>query len=404
MPMSRRRPIRWVTAALAVSISLNGLAYLRWSGVISDAGAETADAAPESKGVDIQRQTIELSGKQLDGVTVEPVEQRQFRVVKDALGSIGYNEDLLVQVFTPYAGRIVDTFVNIGDDVKAGAPLFTIDSADLLQAESTLLASAGVLELQNRTLNRVRQLLKTGGGAQRDVDQAFSDQQTAEGNFKAARVAVRIFGKTDDEIDRIVADRKVDSILVVRSSVDGQVTARSAAPGLYVQPGNAPAPLTLADVRVKWMTANVVETDAPSFRLGQAVETRVAAFPDRVFVGRITTLGASIDPNSHRLMVRSEIQDPSNSLRPGMLTTFSIDVGKPVTSAAVKLDAVVREGDGTMVVWVTRDRRTFLRKTVRIGMAQADRRQITEGLEPGELVVSSGAVLLSNKLANAING
>lgn len=334
-------------------------------------------------------------------MTIEPVEQRLFRVTKDAVGSIAYNENLLVQVFTPYAGRIIETSVNIGDQVKAGTPLFTIDSPDLLQQESSLLATAGVLDLQNRALNRVRQLLKTGGGSQRDVDQTTSDQQTAEGNYKAARNAVRIFGKTDAEIDRVIAERRVDSTLIVRSPVDGQVTARRAAPGLYVQPGNAPAPLTLANLSLKWMVANVIETDAPLFQLSQPVEVRVAAYPDRMFRGRITTLGASIDPNSHRRMVRSEIEDPSNLLLPGMLATFSIDVGRPVMSPAVKIDGVVREGDGTMSVWVTRDRQVFERRSVRIGLVQDGRRQILDGVSAGDLVVTSGAIFLSNKLANA---
>lgn len=403
--MARRwqRPILLASAALiAAAVVVVAVASLRWSGLVRDADADTVvTVSPARDGVDLQRQTVTLSSKQADAVMIEPVEQRQFRITKDAVGTIGYNENLLVQVFTPYAGRIIEATANIGDQVKAGTPVFTIDSPDLLQAESTLLASAGVLELQNRALGRLRQLLKIGGISQRDVDQATSDQQTAEGNYKAARNAVRIFGKTDEEIDRVIAERKVDSTLIVRSTVDGQVTARNAAPGLYVQPGNAPAPLTLANLSLKWMVANVIETDAPMFKLGQPVEVKVAAFPDKIFRGRITTLGANIDPNTHRRMVRSEIEDPSNLLLPGMLATFSIDVSPPVTSPALKMDAVVREGDGTMSIWVTRDRHVFERRTVKIGTAQDDRRQILEGIAPGELVVTSGAIFLSNKLANA---
>lgn len=369
---------------------------------MGSAGAQPADTSRD--GIDLAQQTIALSAKQVEAIAIEPVEPREFRITKDALGSIAYNENLLVQVFTPYAGRIIDTFFNLGDEVKKGAPLFTIDSSDLLQAESTLLATAGVLELQNRNLNRVRQLLKTGGAPQRDVDQATSDQQTAEGNHKAARDAVRIFGKSEAEIDRIIVERHVDSTLIVRSPVDGQVTARNAAPGLYVQPGSAPAPLTLANLSIKWMVANVVETDAPAFRLGQPVEARVAAYPGQVFRGRVTALGSSIDPSSHRQLVRSEIDDPDNLLRPGMLANFTIEVAKPVTSPAVQLDAVVREGDGTMAVWVTRDRRSFQRRLVKIGLAQNGRRQILDGVAPGELVVGTGAIFLSNKLANAASG
>ena len=138
-----------------------------------------------------------------------------LRLFKTAVGTIDFNEDLLVQVFSQYPGKIIKANFNIGDDVKAGDILFTIDSPDLLQAESALLAAAGVLELQKRTLARVTGLLKAGGSAQKDVDQSTSDQQTAEGNFKAARDAVRIFGKTDAEIDQIVEKRKVNSVLPV---------------------------------------------------------------------------------------------------------------------------------------------------------------------------------------------
>lgn len=401
MQHSWKTPIYAAAVALLVAAGCVGLA-MRSGSLVAPAGAQPADTSRD--GIDLAQQTIALSAKQVEAIAIEPVEQREFRITKDALGSIAYNENLLVQVFTPYAGRIIDTFFNLGDEVKKGAPLFTIDSSDLLQAESTLLATAGVLELQNRNLNRVRQLLKTGGAPQRDVDQATSDQQTAEGNHKAARDAVRIFGKSEAEIDRIIAERHVDSTLIVRSPVDGQVTARNAAPGLYVQPGSAPAPLTLANLSIKWMVANVVETDAPAFRLGQPVEARVAAYPGQVFRGRVTALGSSIDPSSHRQLVRSEIDDPANLLRPGMLANFTIEVAKPITSPAVRLDAVVREGDGTMAVWVTRDRRSFQRRLVKIGLAQGGRRQILDGVAPGELVVGTGAIFLSNKLANAASG
>ena len=73
-----------------------------------------------------------------------PVEEREFPIEKTAVGSIDFNEDMAVQVFAPYQGRIISLFAQIGDDVKKGQTLFTIDSPDLLQAESTLIAAAGV--------------------------------------------------------------------------------------------------------------------------------------------------------------------------------------------------------------------------------------------------------------------
>jgi len=156
-------------------------------------------------------------------------------------------------------------FAKIGDEVKKGQTLFTIDSPDLLQAESTLIAAAGVLDLTVRNLERQRNLYKQSAAAQRDYEQAISDHQTAEAALKAARDAVRIFGKTDAEIDKTIGDRKVDSTLVVASPISGRITARNAAPGLLVQPGTAPAPYVVSDISKMWMIANVIESDISNY-------------------------------------------------------------------------------------------------------------------------------------------
>jgi cobalt-zinc-cadmium efflux system membrane fusion protein len=355
---------------------------------------ETESSGPKTA----DPQTVDLSEKQAATLKINPVGSHDFALLKTAVGTIDFNENLLVQVFSQYAGKILKANFNIGDDVKVGDVLFTIDSPDLLQAESTLLATAGVLELQKRTLARATNLLRAGGSAQKDVDQSTSDQQTAEGNYKAARDAVRIFGKTDAEVDQVVDMRKVDSTLRVPSPIAGRVVARNAAPGLLTQPGSTPSPYSVADLSTMWMLANVIETDAPAYRVGQDVEVRVPAYPDTVFKGRVTTVGSMIDPNTHRQLVRSEIDDPQHQLRSGMFASFVIRVGDAAHSLAVPAEGVVREGDGTMTVWVTSDRRHFTKRTVKIGLQQDGWDQILEGLSPGETVVTDGAVFLSNKL------
>ncbi|TMJ98826.1 MAG: efflux RND transporter periplasmic adaptor subunit [Alphaproteobacteria bacterium] len=345
--------------------------------------------------------TVNLTDSQLGSVKVEPASEREFAIEKESVGSIDFNQEMTVQVFTPYQGRIVGLFGKVGDDVQKGQTLFTIDSPDLLQAESTLIAAAGVLEFTTRNLARLRELYKTRAVSQKDMEQAASDQQTAEGALRAARDSVRLFGKADSEIDRIIAERKADPILVVPSPIAGRVTARNAAPGLFVQPGNPPAPYLVADISTMWMLANVPENDSPAFRVGQEVKVKVSAFPERIFEGRISTIASMVDPMTRRVLIRSEVQNPRDELRSGMFATFAIRTGAPVRSVAVPLDGVVREGDGTMTVWVTADRRRFTKRTVKVGLQQDGYRQILEGVQPGELVATEGALFLSNALATA---
>jgi cobalt-zinc-cadmium efflux system membrane fusion protein len=362
---------------------------------------ESESTSTSGAGEPVSRDSVELSDSQLALVKVEPAGEHVFAIEKSAVGTIDFNQEMSVQVFTPYQGRIVSLFATVGDEVKKGQTLFTIDSPDLLQAVSSLISAAGVLEFTTRNLARLKQLYTTRAISQKDLEQAVSDQQTAEGNVRAGRDAVRLFGKSDAEIDTIISKRMADSILVVPSPISGRITARNAAPGLFVQPGNPPAPFSVADVSTMWMLANVAETDSPDFKVGQEVRVRVMAFPDREFTGKISTISSTVDPNTHRVWVRSEIADPQHELRSGMFATFVIQTGTPVHAVAVPLDGVVREGDGTMTVWVTADRRRFTKRTVKIGLQQNGYRQVLEGLQPGELVATEGALFLSNALATA---
>jgi membrane fusion protein, heavy metal efflux system len=406
LPKGRRSRITfWVTIVVVAGIAVFGVRSLFGSTTRpADQEMQSRSGSPVQHSAD-GIQAVELTETQLAAIKVAPVQLRNFETLKTAVGTIDFNQNKTVQVFAQYPGKIVRAFFNLGDTVKKGDILFTVDSPDLLQAESTLLANSGVLQLQTRTLARATQLLKAGGSAQKDVDQATSDQQTAEGNFKAAKDAVRIFGKTDAEIDQILAERKVDSTLYVASPIAGTVIARNAAEGFLTQPGAAPAPYSVADLSTMWMVANVIETDAPSYQVGQEVQVRVPAYPDKIFEGHVTTVGSMIDPSTHRQLVRSEVADPDHLLRAGMFASFIIRLTDPVQSAAVPVDAVVREGDGTMNVWVTADRRRFTQRTVTIGIQQQNGfSQMLSGLQANEQVVTDGAVFLSNKLLLGTDG
>ncbi len=348
--------------------------------------------------------TVELSDNQLRLLAIGPVTERGFPPQVQAGGSVDANEDRSVQVFTPYQGKIISALANINDAVVPGQPLFTIDSTDLLQAESTLLSDAGVLDLTNSALARARKLYSTqgtGGIAAKDVEQAVADQQTADGALKSARDAVRVFGKTDAEIDDIVAKRRIDAVLVVRSPIAGKVTARNAQPGLLLQPGNAPAPYVVTDTSTVWLMASIAEISSAAIRVGQPTKASVLAYPGRVFEGVVTAVAATIDPSLHTLMVRSQVDNPGGALRPGMFAEFGIETGAPVVSAAVPVNAVVREGDGTMTVWVTTDRRHFTQREVSLGLQLQGFDQIRSGLQKGETVVTDGAVFLDNMLQPA---
>jgi cobalt-zinc-cadmium efflux system membrane fusion protein len=389
---NRRRALLTMGALIAIGIIA--------AAVYSASGAKTAALMPPAdRRIGPATETVKLSDSQLTSIKVAAVADHEFLIEKEAVGNIDFNQDMSVPVFSPYQGRIIQAFADLGDAVKKSQVLYSIESPDFIAAQSSLISAAATLDQTSSALARAKALFASKGIDQNDYETAVASQQIAEGALRAARHAVAIFGRTEADIDHTVASRRIETALIVKSPITGRITSRNAAPGLLEQPGNPPAPYSVADLSTMWMLANVPESDSPHFKLGQPVRVSVTAFPDRVFSGRITAIGATVDPNSRRITVRSEIKDPNHELKPQMFATFVIRTGAPVHAPGVPQNGVVREGDGTMSVWVVGDDpHRFTRRSVKIGHQQDGYDEILEGLKPGEIVAVNGAIFLSNIL------
>ena len=252
------------------------------------------------------------------------------------------------------------------EKVELGSVTFAEDPA-IVQAESTLLGAAATLRLTRKELRRAQLLYQSQGVSGRELEQARSDEQTAAAAVAAARVALHALGKSDAQIERVIASGSIDS---------------------------APAAAGTA----KWVEANVFETDIPAIHTGELARVTVAAYPGEIFAGSVRRIYATVDPSLHRQTVRCEVADPRNLLRPGMLATLTIATRAPLTALAIPADAVVREGDGTLTAWVTTDRRHFTQRTIETGLRENGAVQILRGLRSGELVVTRGAIYLDNMI------
>jgi membrane fusion protein, heavy metal efflux system len=396
--MKDRRSLRRTAMVGGTAVAFVFVAWLSRSEFGARANTEPSNNAHAPDSDAHVAANLELTPSQLSTIKIAPVGTFEFPVDKETVGSISFADDRSVQVFPSYQGKIIRCLAELGDQVKKGQPLYTIESPDLIQAESNLIGAAATLDLTSKELQRAKELDGNSGVSQREYEQAVSDQQTAEGALKAARDAVRVFGKTDTEMDQMIASRKIDPALVVLSPISGEVTGFEGPPGFLVQPGNPPAPFTVTNVSIKWMLADVIESDISLFHLEQPVEVKVMAYPDRVFRGKISKIYASVDPDTHRATLRSQINDPHNELRPGMLANFVIHIHKPVEATAIPANGVVREPDGTITTWVTTDRRHFSQRVVKVGLRSDNQVEILDGLQPGELAVTDGAVFLSSML------
>ena len=354
---------------------------------------------------------IRITNEQTRQLNIVTVELYLFRVQRPAIGQIAFNEDASTVVLSPFSGRVTRLIAKIGDDVKHGDPLFEIDSPEVVQAQTDLIASVqslgkvkSQLALAKRVLDRQTSLLADRATAQRDVDAAQndfaaaqSDLATAEGTLTAARNRMRvIIGRNPEEIERVERERLINPLITVNAPIDGTVIARKVGPGQYVRSDAADPLYSVANLSTMWLKANVPENDISLIKVGQDIEIKVTALPDRAYKARITAIGAASDSTTRRVVVRSEIPNPDRALKSEMFASFKIATGEGGASPAVPVEAVIREGD-LATVWIQREPLLFQRRKVKLGLEQDGRLQILEGLNVGELVIGRGAIFVDNE-------
>jgi cobalt-zinc-cadmium efflux system membrane fusion protein len=356
--------------------------------------------------------TFRPTQQQWRGLKLEPVTVRTFRSEQMTEGTIAVDDDLTTPVFSHYSGRVIKVIAMLGDVVKPGDPLFVIHASEFVQAQNDLITALANLQtarsqltMAQTTEKRTHELYLAQGGSLKDWQQAQTDLISAQNTVRSDEIALhavrsrlRILGKTDAEITSLEAQptQKMDPVATVTAPVRGTITQRQIGVGQYInsEAAGATNPVyTISDLSTVYLIANVREVDAPLMHVNLPLEVHVLAYPDRVFKGKVSYVAPSIDPNTHRLPVRADVENPDGALKPGMFANFSIITGEASSAPAVPQGAIVYEGEQARV-WVARERDTLALREIRVGRISDGMVEVLAGLSPEEKVVTSGTVFI----------
>ncbi len=348
------------------------------------------------------------------GLKVSPVRMMNFHTERSTEGYIAYNDDTMTPVFSPYSGRVTRVLAKPGDMVKKGTPLLAVAASEYVQMKNDLISAVNALKSAQEqvalsTVNekRLHDLYLAKSAAFKDWLQSQTDLATtqnslhiAETTLDTARDRLRIMGKSDEEIHSLEINPDGNPLSpesYVVAPITGTITQRQVGVGQFINSvtGGATAPVfTIGNLKTLWMVANVRETDAPFIRIGQPIEIHVLAYPEKKFHAKISWIAPSIDPSTHRLPVRAEVQNDDGSLKALMFANFSISTGKDSSSPGVPQSAVVYAGEDTRAYVVQRDGTIVLRK-IKIGRQSDDGMlEVIEGLKIGEQIITSGTLFI----------
>jgi cobalt-zinc-cadmium efflux system membrane fusion protein len=343
-------------------------------------------------------------------LTVEPVEQHQFRMEFATEGKIAVNDDSSTPIFSPYAGRVIKLLARPGEYVKRGQPLFVLEATDTVQGLNDFIAALSATKTARSKLNlaqivekRANDLyagkavpLKDWQQAQADLTAAQNDMRSSETAVEAARNRLRILGRTDEEIAAFEENRQIKPDTPIYSPIEGTVVQRKIGPGQYINSGATDPAFVIGDLSTVWLTAFVRETDASNVSVGQDIAFTVLAAPSRTFRARLNYVASAFDPTSRRLLVRATVKNSDGVLKPEMfanVTLFSNGDPSEVYTPAVPRSAVIYEGDAARL-WIAHDDHSIELRQIKIGLSNGKTMQVLSGVRVGEKVVTKGTLFI----------
>jgi len=366
-------------------ISTSFIAALTFIGC-SDGGNSPASAEPRPK-------TITLSAEQRDKVHIEPLKVSSFHRSVETTGTVAFNNDHSTQVIAPMSGPVSRLVANIGDKVRAGAPLATIASPDFAAAVSAYRKSQAAAENASHIAELDEKLFQSGGTSRREWEQAQTDAVAAEADRDAAIQQLHSLGVDNKTIEDIRQNKSVSGgQAIIRSPLAGTVVERLITPGQLCQAGATPV-FNVADMSSVWVMANIFESDLSSIGMGDPADV-VTPATSEILHGKVDYIAALVDPNTRAIGVRILTPNPNEILKKDMYVRVTVHSQKEISGLLVSVSAILRDDENLPFVFVENSDQSFGRRRVTAGIRSGDQQEITGGLKEGDRIVAEGGLFL----------
>ena len=378
--------------ASVVSCLIGGAAVLAYTKYVSNAAPPFAIAKPAAQVASEAMVKFPESAPQLAQIRTTAAIVSEVPLVEPLAARIGYNENVTVRINSPVAGRLVEMLVKPGDSVRAGQALARIDSPDLGNAAADVEKAHADRDRKLAAFNRSKTLFDAEVLAKRDLEAAEADLQQAVAELK--RSSLRL-ANLNASRGRITGQR-----FELASPIAGTVVDRQANIGMEVRP-DLPNPLFIvSDLKKLWALIDVPEQSLNVVTAGSGVSLEVSAYPGRPFEARIDFVSPVLDPNTRRIQARATLQNGDGLLHPEMYAKALVSGKDGRKALRVPISALVSDG-AKSYVFVEGAVGKYEKRAVGLAAQNRDFAYVNRGIEVGDRVVSTGALLLNSELASS---
>ena len=343
---------------------------------------------------------IELTDDEKSAIEIETV-RASYMPLKSKLSAMGkvlahpYRQAIVSYAFP---ARISQIHVRIGDWVKKGQKLITLQSEEVGNAKSEFYKAQADFELAKVNYERQKRLFDRGVGAQKDYLSAESDFKVAEASLNATEKKLHVLGFNEEEVQTIAETHQINPVIFLYAPIAGKITVNNAVLGALID--QETEILTIMDPTILCIDAEIYEKDIAKIRDKQDVEVSVPAYPGDQFNAEVCFIGDVLNEDTRTITVRSEVNNPNYKLKPGMFADIRILLNHQTRALVLPKEAILDDGDNTIVFIAKAGK--YYPQVVEVGTREDSLVEILRGVQEGDEAVTKGNFQLKSKLYDEI--
>lgn len=336
-----------------------------------------------------QKETFRIEGNHvtitdhnpvLKKILTETVTEQEYSNEITSAGTIETIPNNYAEIASPFSGRVIRSFVNIGQSVRAGSPVFEILAPGYSSVQKDYSDALNDVRLAEKNYKRQQDLVRHGVGIQKELEEAETEYQNKKTSLSNASSTLNAYNSKGS-----------GGTYMIKAPISGEIISSKIVTGQYLKEDSEPV-VTVAELSKVWIAGSVKEKDIRFISQGDPVSVKVNTYPDMEITGKVYHISELVDEDTRSIKVLIQCDNPQRKLKPGMFAAVTYSAGTE-KAVVIPAGALMQQGD-QQYIWIKTGVSSFTKRIVIPGNTSEKNVRIRSGLKPGDIIMVQGGIYM----------
>lgn len=348
--------------------------------IISCSGKKEEPQQKEAFHIQGNRVTIMNNDPVLKKITTEIVTEQESGNSITSAGTIETIPNNYAEIASPFSGRVIRSFVSIGQHVNAGSPVFEILAPGYSSVQKDYSDALNDVRLAEKNYKRQQDLVKHGVGIQKELEEAETEYKNKKTSLSNASSTLNAYNS-----------KGAGGTYIIKAPISGEIISNKIVTGQYLKEDSEPV-VIIAELSKVWISGAVKEKDIRFISPGDPVSVKVNTYPDMEITGKVYHISELVDEDTRSIKVLIQCDNPQRKLKPGMYAAVTYSAGTE-KAVVIPSGALMQQGD-RQYVWIQSGKQEFIKRIVVPGSTSEKTVRINSGLKPGDIIMTQGGIYM----------